>query len=434
MSWMWQSKMRRSSLGAAASALMLMSAVSVFAQDVTSVTELDLDTGGAYAYFAAPDGQHLLYTPSGDPDQLALLNLVDGSTVMIPVPQEGGFPVRVPNYSRSLFTAIRWSPDSTKFVFSGTDFITFREGDLWIYDLASETWTNTTDDGYDGRAMNSALLRDELEEDQPFMIESQPSWSPDGRSIAFERTVIPESDQQTSTISILDVETGAIRDVIELPKAEADSPVMGTTVGLEWSPDGKILYVDILGVRPDFLIDGLYQLDIETGTLQKLLTPGRLGDVLKDFAGQTEDPPRLITPIRVSPTGEHILLWLGDYTRFPALYWPFVYDLESRSLTPVVPYIPASDGPMQILVPQHVAWSPDGTQVLTLSRVYERAEIDAAELLPVDGTSILLGSYTIAEGAYETFGLLPGIPATPMMGEWSETGHAVLGAFWFTLE
>lgn len=426
--------MFRISAAAAAALTFGLGTMTVSAQEVVDIEPIEIENrGGVPDYYPAPDGIHVIYQPRSQDTFLFLDNVHEGSRVQIPLPFEGENPVSVPAYNRSPFYSLRWAPDSTKFAFVGTDFRRLYEGDLWIYDLETETWTNATDDGYAGPAMQDVLMREEMIEGQPFSMEAQPSWSPDGRSIAFEQTIVTDNEASPTTISLLDVETGEIRELVEVPKSAPDARMLGTVVGLEWSPDGTTLYMSVFGVPRNAEIDGLYTLDVETGTLEKLLTPAQMDEVFIDFSRGTDDPPMFIVPMRISPTGGQLLMWVGDDVGFTELYWPFLYDLETETLTPVVAYEPADGEAIQQWIPQHVAWSPDGTQILSLSRTLVTG-LDVPELLPIDGEPFLLGRYTIADGEFETLGQLPFFPAVPLMGEWGADGHVVLGGFRFTLE
>lgn len=403
-----------------------------FAQDIGEVTDLfvtDFDNS-----YPAPDGVHLVYQPADQHETLVLLDTRDGSRTAIPLPEEEGFSLRVPDYGGFYYTPLSWSPDSTKFAFTGADYWNFYEGDLWIYDLETESWTNATDDGYDARAFQSTFFRgEEVSSSRPLKLESQPAWSPDGQVIAFERYAYQSDDPGVAMISLLDVATGEIQDVAPVPKGESEVPNMSTVSTLEWSPDGTQLYIGVGAIPSDPEVDGIYRLDIASGTVEKLLGPSALDGIFEGAAGtQTPEETLLFYPFRVSPDGDQLLLW-GGWFGGGALYWPMIFDLESETLTPVVPFLSSDDAERQPGSPLNAVWSPDGEQVLVLSRLWE--ENDAPELLPVTEAAMLLGRYSSASGEFEVLGRLPvNNPAAGRFGEWNASGNVLLGNFHFTFE
>ena len=63
------------------------------------------------------------------------------------------------------------------------------------------------------------------------------TWSPDGASIAFTHSPSPLGDDWVhADVSVVDVQTGAIRPLLNSPAAEG---------GIVWSPDGKWIAVAI---------------------------------------------------------------------------------------------------------------------------------------------------------------------------------------------
>ena len=152
-----------------------------------------------------------------------------------------------------------YDPTGTKIAFAHV------EGDqswLAIRDLASGTITKLT--------TTVGPSADALPE--------QPSWSPDGTKLVFHRLTWPAGDRPTAgTLSILDIETGAITD---LP---TPSLIAGDA---DWSPDGSTIIFtngplttasvqglahDIWSIKPDGT--GLQQLTKDHGALSPTWTP-----------------------------------------------------------------------------------------------------------------------------------------------------------------
>lgn len=91
-----------------------------------------------------------------------------------------------------------------------------------------------------------------------------PAWSPDGRSIAFCRGTGHES----SAIWVISLATGAERKLAELQWAATPSSRY-----LTWSPDSnRLVYA---GSATDEKVNGLFELDVATGAIQRLTTAER---------------------------------------------------------------------------------------------------------------------------------------------------------------
>ena len=70
--------------------------------------------------------------------------------------------------------------------------------------------------------------------------EQEPAISPDGRKIIFTKS----DEQSDSSISLLDVETGAIASILEKAGTQYQAP--------SWSPDGKYIAYSFTEGQPEF--------------------------------------------------------------------------------------------------------------------------------------------------------------------------------------
>ncbi len=155
-----------------------------------------IDSSGAWS----PDGSMFAYVVFADGDnELYLVRTRDGDV------QE-----RL-SFKDDAIEAINnpaWSPDGTQIVFSGT-----REGlsDLYLYDLESETLTQLTNDRH---------------------ADFHPTFSPDGRTVAFASDRGPETDFQDLVysdyrIAVLDLETRGVRTLPLLGNVRHSNPQYG---------------------------------------------------------------------------------------------------------------------------------------------------------------------------------------------------------------
>ncbi len=135
-------------------------------------------------------------------------------------------------------TSLSWGPNG-QIAFSGSS---GGISDLYIYDIASERARRMTSDRY---------------------ADLQPSWSPDGRTIAFSTDRGPGTDFEQLTyapprIALMDVETGGIRllPLFEGPKH----------INPQWAPDGQSLY--FVADRHGF--SDIYRASVTDGTIYQV--------------------------------------------------------------------------------------------------------------------------------------------------------------------
>ncbi len=96
------------------------------------VTKLDLIAGpGRSAAFLAPDGSRFAYLKANG---LCLYSLAG----------EQGDCVSLDRDIHIDAETVQWSPDSTKLAFSENFLITFRDSDIWLYDIATNTLKDLT--------------------------------------------------------------------------------------------------------------------------------------------------------------------------------------------------------------------------------------------------------------------------------------------------
>jgi Tol biopolymer transport system component len=153
-------------------------------------------------------------------------------------------------------THVSWSPDGRSLVFSG---IAGGISDLYLLDLQAGTIRQLTNDKY---------------------ADIQPTFSPDGKTIAFSTDRGPQTDFNTLTFSPLqlatyDLATGRISVFSPFPKGKHTDP--------QFSPDGRSLF--FLSDQDGFA--DIYRLDLATSQVF------RLTDVATGVSGITVYSPAL---------------------------------------------------------------------------------------------------------------------------------------------
>jgi hypothetical protein len=139
----------------------------------------------------APDGSAVAFIGDvGGEQGICLYSLADATTTCDLVPEA----------YRDRPRLLHWSPDSAYITFTSSYHRTFREPDIWIYDVAGRHMLNYTDDG----VIKWNPLRGS-DEPGPIWIDSVVTWGPDGNLYFLRDTLQSSSDQ------LADATTGLYR-------------------------------------------------------------------------------------------------------------------------------------------------------------------------------------------------------------------------------
>jgi Tol biopolymer transport system component len=241
-------------------ALLLTGLSPVLAQDATPASEDLTPYAPAEAtrlYALSPDGTMVI--GAGQEEQsLCTFAVPSGDTIACADLNEREINLREED--------IRWSPNSHEVVFAEQAFITFRDGDIWTFDVQTGELTDLTDEGDIGNF--SPIDRDEQTKDIYFDV--APAWSPDGSTIAFSRTTFPvNSEDAPNDLMTVDVATGKVTTVTNF-----DPTFPGALYfGMGWSPDGGTIYASAGYSDPENPRSGVWAFDAGTGDGTQLAGP-----------------------------------------------------------------------------------------------------------------------------------------------------------------
>jgi Tol biopolymer transport system component len=403
---------------------------------VVSATPLALQCGVELRTFPAPDGQHIAYERKvrldGHQDLfMCAADIVSGAEpICLEPPQEmpRGFDADASSYLYPL----SWSPDSTEIVVVGQPLITSLDTDLWIMDLNSSTWTNLTDDGYEGPLVKTA---DSSGAPAGVSVEVQPAWSPDGTQIAVERTVMAAVGEfAPSTLSLVNAATGEITDIAPLPGHEDQWVDAGATTSIAWSPDSSTLAVSLRHRDPKPDYDGVWVVDVESGTLKQLVSLAAVEDL---FSGIFADVPAdMVGPVAWSPDGTALLVWVSNPSTKPVALWAFWVEVESGKTTALpLPAHPKDTGTRRGIWPFQAAWSPDGASILVAANGLHPD--DDKILLDPNNSRVRVSVYLVNREMAEStlLGHLPTGEAIPFyFASWSNTGDVILDGYHLVME
>jgi Tol biopolymer transport system component len=179
-------------------------------------------------------------SPSWSPDgqRIAFLSGRTGKIEIYTMQPDGNDMRRLTQNAVTDLNAPQWSPDSSQLAF-----VSVRGGNLDIYVMDSTC--GDLPDGCEGHVRN--LTRHTA-------MDMNPSWSPDGRQIAFT-----SRRDNNFEIYVVSAAGGEPRNLTNFP-AEDRSPV--------WSPDGR--WIAFQSNRDKLFNDEIYLLDVATGEQRRL--------------------------------------------------------------------------------------------------------------------------------------------------------------------
>jgi Tol biopolymer transport system component len=403
------------------------------AQDVprvTSINALSLSSGASDRVFPSPDARMLAYHSAvrlnSHVDRYFTLSTVEPGDEPDYFDKPEDLPRGIEADSTSFYIPMAWSPDSTRVAAASQPLVTLTDTDLWIFDVASTSWTNLADDAYSG------TLTAEAGQPAPAgtIVDTQPSWSPDGAAIAVERTVMGDNGAfGSANIVLIDPETGAEQVLAPVP----GTAVSGATTSIDWSADGSSLAVVVRQREPDAENDGLWLLSVATGESRQLVSLSQIEAALHDVYPDLDMTG--VGPVTWSPDGTRLLLWAGKIDGTPVLVWPFIVDVDSGEITSApVPAHPRDTEATRGLRPLQVAWSPDGTQLLMFTFGLHPDE-DSTSLDPNNPS--VRGALRIANletGETQLLGYLPLGSTALFFAEWSADGHVIINGYHLVLE
>ncbi len=280
---------------------------------------------------------------------------------------------------------VTWSPDGSRLAFAEQGFVLLRDGDLWVMNAATGEITNVDDDGFSGNVIG--LISDE-ETEQPVSLPVGPAFSPDGRTIAFSRSVVQSGEWRGNDIAVVSVDGGEVRT---LTRVTLDVPGV-VYLGVRWAPDGSRLFYAVHDPDRDQPRNGLWVVDAN-GLNQRQIVP------------QTD--PELGAPAvaQVAPDGKTLLV-----------YYPIAASARTPGEVPVFAVVDAETGAVEPLLvpdpnaPEH-AWvglaalSPDGTKVLTVTRLTDPDK--QVWVSDVDGGNAVQLGEALSEAGWVALGLTP---------------------------
>jgi Tol biopolymer transport system component len=155
--------------------------------------------------------------------------------------------------------SIRWSPDGRYLAFTIPVYTFFRDADIWVVDLEEATYTNLTEDGYDG----GIALRPDVPE--TVTVDLAPAWTPDSR-LTFVRY-----NAQLNNIPELWAIDPAGGEAELLGALAEFNPGRVLVMSLDWAPDGSAAAFTIDPMTTPF--GGLWLFETADMSIRPLVIP-----------------------------------------------------------------------------------------------------------------------------------------------------------------
>jgi Tol biopolymer transport system component len=281
---------------------------------------------------------------------------------------------------------VTWSPDGSRLAFAEQAFVLLRDGDLWLMDAATGAITNLDDDGFSGNIIR--LTSDDEETDQAVSLPVGPAFSPDGRTIAFSRSIIQSGEWRGNDIAVVSVDGG---EVETLTRVTVDVPGV-VYLGVRWAPDGSRLYYAVHDPDRSQPRNGLWVVDAD-------------GLNQRQIVRQTDPEAGAPAVAQVAPDGKTLLV-----------YYPIAAGRFVAGEVPIFAVVDAETGAVEPLLVRdpnapEMAWvglavlSPDGTKVLTLTRLTNPDKQVWVE--DVDGGNAVQLGEPLIEAGWVALGLIP---------------------------
>nr|HMN28580.1 hypothetical protein [Caldilineaceae bacterium] len=238
------------------------------------VAQRDLTLGGLRIVSLSPDGQWLLAYGREDLCVLA--------SAMVSVPT-------CVKWLAPLGYNLAWSPDSRYVAVTENFEKYFWESDIWLFDVEEGTLQDLTDDGVSGTS------RWVIEPPVTLPVDLLPTWSTDGKSLVFIRSMRVKDG--TETWAGTDLVTMALPDqpIRKLVTVDNHEPaVVSTLAGLHWAQAGEALLFTYFGAYRGEK-DGVWVFRPNENRLDHLL------------ASDPEKGPPLL--VQVAADGHTALIW-----------------------------------------------------------------------------------------------------------------------------
>lgn len=241
--------------------------------------------------------------------------------------------------------SITWSYDSLRIAFTEDLTKLLNESDIWVFDIQTGTLSNLTNDGLEGNIETS--LQGVESGINDINLDSLPVWSPDGKTLAFIRSIYGTTKQ--TFLCIIQSNGGEVTKLLNID----DQHVLAAWRGMRWAPDGNKILFTITILADETGKNGIWSVE-KNGKNAKQIVKQKEGwgyPVLYDVTAKGD--MALIGYPRAIPQAD----------KYPNLSFYELLNLKTGTLTPLKQSTVEDDSP-EFYSPTQAIFSPDGSKVL----------------------------------------------------------------------
>lgn len=212
----------------------------------------------------SPDGTTLAWD---EDEQLCLYPLEAGETACYPYPDKfagTGGP----------YWTLLWSPDSQHIALTEDLAVRALDSDIWLFDVTDHTFTDHTDDQYEGMWISPTT-------DTPPMLDYAPAWNPTNGDLYFFRWVRYSDGGTIMSLNMLSPAREGDKMVVDMT---GEFNLLSIFLPPVVSPDGKTLAFVMLSQDLTDPKNGVWTLNLQDGTHQQVMTIDQLHTGLPEWA------------------------------------------------------------------------------------------------------------------------------------------------------
>lgn len=285
--------------------------------------------------------------------------------------------------------SVTWAPDSTAVAFSLNAPQWFVDSDIFVFDVASGTLHNLTEDGDTELGLLGSTK-------VPVNVDLYPSWSPDSEQLVFGRTVSVDTIENPNTVLMtIPREGGEPTELLTL----APPYPMSISSTMAWREDDTILF-SVWKAKPTDTQNGIWRTSPDGG-IHKVL-PG---------TGEDDVPMPVIAD--VSSDGSQLsVISLGNFSLESGdVFW--LTNTNDPMPVPVREATSQEDGSRMLSAP---AFAPDGEHIAYLTSKDDAISLTIASTVSGKATSVV--------------GLESSLPSDMQLRsvDWTENGMIFIGS------
>jgi hypothetical protein len=301
--------------------LFFLLAGSLLAQDSLTLTDaqhLSELTGQGEVIFRAatisPDGTTIAWLGAGE--GICFYTFDNGTTECVSWSEE---------FRPGNNTLLEWSPDSQKLAFTEDTFVYGVDSDIRVYDRATDTFSNLTDDEYLGSWFRA---------EQPILLDYLPVWNHVTGDLYFFRSVYESNNDRGPGLTLYRLGPESVEPelVVDLSSdIRAPFPVFRRPA---ISEDGTRMAIGVVSQRFDQPADGVWVVDLATGEAEQIAHRNSFNSALPELIEEGD-----FVPYNLVWRGDHLIVEAVDRrSGFSSMIMSLFYELdpETEQLTALV--------------------------------------------------------------------------------------------------